>query len=207
MSTKPQPIVSPRGIAVWPRLNEPDFKFNENGEFSVDLRVDPNDPTVAGFLAELEQIYEEHYEATCQREGKKKLKRADMPWKPETDEDDDETGMVLIRFKRRHKVTSKKTGKTYFFQPVLFDSQRNPTTEMVGGGSEVRVKCEPYGWYTPQLGCGLKLSLSAVQIIELVSPGGANADGFDDEEGYVAAAATDEFPAEGEGDAPQKGDY
>lgn len=203
MSSQANYLVSPKGVAVWPKIHEPDFKFDTDGAFSVDLRVDPSLPEVAGFLDELGRRFEEHYAATCQREGKKTLKRAAMPWKPEQDDEGNDTGMVLIRFKRRHKVTSKRTGKTYFYQPAVFDSQRQIMTEPIGGGSILRVKCEPYGWYSPSLGCGLRLTMAAVQVLQLVPPGGgASADGFEEEEGYVASSATGEFE-----DSSEQGDY
>ena len=44
MATKKRErFVSPKGTAVWPRLNEPDTKFKPEGEYTVSLAFDPND--------------------------------------------------------------------------------------------------------------------------------------------------------------------
>ena len=33
-------FVTPKGIAVWPKLNAPDYKFNVDGEYKTTLKIE-----------------------------------------------------------------------------------------------------------------------------------------------------------------------
>ena len=45
-------FVTPKGIAVWPKLNAPDYKFNVDGEYSVKLKLSAEESQ--GLIKQLE---------------------------------------------------------------------------------------------------------------------------------------------------------
>jgi hypothetical protein len=175
-------ITTPAGIARYPRLNSPDTKFSEEGQYKVDLEMSAED--AEPFLKQIETMFAEFLSAKLAEinnklvmEGlpkKAKLKQHAAPW---TDND----GMVQLKLKV--KATGKgKDGETYTRQPKLFDASGQITNENIGGGSKLKVAVVPYFWYTASLGAGITLQPKAVQILDLVtwsSGGTAEAYGFE----------------------------
>ncbi|WP_343698873.1 hypothetical protein [Caulobacter sp.] len=201
-------LMAPAGIAIWPKLNEPDTKFNAAGEFHTKVAYDADDAAVQDFVAKLEKIRDEFFDTTVARlieekkAGKaKNLKKLEVA-KAELDEETgDETGRLLINAKLKHKVTTK-TGKSWEQKPDFFNAQKvvlkNPPK--IGGGSKLRlaVEASPYLRETDGV-VGVSLRLKAVQIITLVSGGARSADqyGFGEEEGDDvgdAEAVTNDTP-------------
>ena len=66
MNKRNPKVTTPKGIAVWPWLNEPDRKFNANGEYKVNLQMAHED--AQPFIEKLQEIHKEHYQETCKRE-------------------------------------------------------------------------------------------------------------------------------------------
>jgi len=214
--TKNERLVSPRGIAVWPRLNEPDYKFKEEGEFSCRTKFDPADAAYAEFKAKLEKLRDEAFAKFCSENPKKKKTAKVVPvYRDELDDEGDETGMEIINFKMKHKVTAKKTGKVYKLKPTIMNAKRvilDPAPS-VGGGSTVRVSFELFPYFNEKdKEFGLSFRLIAVQIIDLVEFGSRSNDrnDFDDEDGYdgegAAPADDDEDSEDGESDSGDDGD-
>jgi hypothetical protein len=85
---------------------------------------------------------------------------------------------------------SKSPGKVWGCEIPIFGASGDiPVTEEVWGGSKAIVAFQLQPWWTASLGFGIKLSIEAVQILELVSSNGARtatAFGFESVEGgYV----------------------
>jgi len=181
-------LVSPKGIASYPKLNEPDTKFKADGEYSVSLIVEPDE--AKSFTEAVQNCVKQYYTSQCQLLKKKELKKAGIPIKNDADKDGNETGKIKIKFTLPARVKSKKTGKEWEQRPALFDTKGKPITERVGGGSVLKVACEVFPWYTPALGVGASLRCKAVQVIDLKSPSGvSNAEAFGftaEEEGFVS---------------------
>lgn len=204
-------VTTPKGTAIWPRLNEPDRKFQPEGVYSVRLRLDEDD--AAPFQTKLSKLVEELYKEECLKQGKKSLKRAPMPWGPATDYDKDteskvEVDGVEFKFSMKAEVTTR-AGKKWSQRPALFDAKLNPLPEdadNIGGGSIIRVSAEVYPWYTASLGFGISLRPRAVQVIELKA-GGSSMDptalGFEAEDGYTTVASA----ASSFGDDDSDGDF
>lgn len=203
--------ITPKGIALYPRLNTPDTKFDVNGVYKVDLKLDTENETDAAFIESLNELHEEAFEEAVKdavKKGefktealaRKKIKRADLPYFPIEDEDGEETQFIKVRFKMKAKVQSKKTGETFELKPKVFDAHKQEMTKVPGiySGSVLRVAYKPVLWCTKQLGAGVKLQLEAVQIIELVEGSGGDADsyGFGDEDGYSYEAPAEKPPFE-----------
>jgi len=177
---------SPQGTAVWPWLNEPDTRFDENGVYTVTLRLSAED--AEPFMADLKQIFRDGYDAEVKKQKKQKLKLANMPWTDHEDDQGNETGMIDFKFKQ--KSAYEYEGKKIENRVLLIDAKRNPVTDQIGGGSKIRVGFEPYVWYVPSMGVGMSLRLKAVQVIDLVQyTKGQNTDEFDfkEEDGYTTA--------------------
>jgi hypothetical protein len=187
-------VTTPKGIAVWPWLNEPDRKFNAEGDYKVNLQLAQED--AQDFMEQLKSILQDHYKATCEAQGKTKLKKAPLPVIEVEDDEGNETGDVQIKFKLKAQYTYD--GKTISQRPVLMDAKRQPMTEKIGGGSTIRVGCEVYPYYTATIGVGLSLRCKVVQVLELKEfSAGAGGFDFNEEDGFeavsdsMANAATD----------------
>lgn len=175
---------------MYPKLTRPDRKFNAAGEFSIGVRMSEAD--AADLIEALSADLEEAYKRFCADEGKKKLKRSEhLPWKIVEDDAGEATGDIMFKGKMTHRV-EPKNGDPFEQTPSVFDAAGNPMSDTVGGGSIVRMNAEVYAWYTAALGVGISLRLRAVQVIELVAPGGnAESYGFEAEDGFVTAPTSE----------------
>lgn len=189
-------IQSPRGVASWPRLADPDTKFKAEGEYSIKLRL--RGAQAAELVSVIDAYHDEAAEffADDLKEAKAKEKnpkkraeipeRADPPYK-ELYENDAPTGEWEFNFKMKASGISKKTGKAWTRKPAVFDSKARPlqgeALAKVGGGSVVKVTGELRPFYTAALGIGVSLALEAVQVIESKTFGDRSAAnyGFGDE--------------------------
>jgi hypothetical protein len=89
----------------------------------------------------------------------------------------------------------------------VFDAKGTPMKDVqVWGGSEVKVAYVLRPFYTVMVGAGVQAKLSAVQVIKLVTGGArdAGAYGFNEEDGYEAAAVA---PAEGAAEGGDGSDF
>jgi len=175
---------TPIGKARWPHLSEPDTKFDEDGSYHVDLILDGEE--AADLVSRLEALYNDAYAGFCREKKKTNLKQSDMPFAPEEDDEGQATGNMVFRFKMR-----AKTKKGIDLRPLLFDAKMNPMTEVIGGGSDIRVSFDPSCWFVPALGVGMSLRLRGVQCVRLVEYlGGSDPEslGFQAEDGFESSA-------------------
>lgn len=210
-------VMTPKGIAKFPSLTKADTKFNPDGEFKcgIILTQEEAQPILDKATKLAEEIFAETKEALTESlkelKGEKlakakkalaELKMGDMPFKPVYDEDGNETGDVALNFKMKAQRKDKKTGKVTMMFPKLFDAAGNPFKGVdIWGGSMVKIAGSFNPFYMPGTStCGVGLRLAAVQVIELRTSGGGNAEsyGFGKEEGYEAPKS--EGSAEGFGD-------
>src|SRR3954469_13595757 len=214
-------FTTPKGVFVWPKLTEPDFKFKKEGEFSVKLRLP---------LAEAKPLINKLAPLHAQAEAEGKAKLAEIPvanrkkmeakgtkftvnpfYSSVYDEDGNETGEVEFKFTMTHSGQYKsgpKAGQKWPRKPGVFDAKGKPvpSSTQIWGGSigKVAFEAAPY-WVAGQLTCGLSLRLQAAQIIELVQGGqrSASSFGFGQEEGFEAAEETTTESSEGFTDETQ----
>lgn len=196
-------FTSPKGTFKFPRLNEPDTKFKEEGEYSVKLVVNPDDAGVQELIEKIDAAAAECLEAAKDAEKTPaKAKKWETKYLPYADVEDDEgepTGEIEFKFSMKASGTNKKTGKAWKRSPALFDAKGKPLGKdapQIWGGTIGKVNFEiiPYR-PTIQVGASVKLALNAAQIIDLVSGGGsrdASEYGFGEEEGYEAEDETSE---------------
>lgn len=196
-------FTTPRGIFQYPKLNEPDFKYKEGGEYGVKLVLSAED--AQPLIDKLTPLYDEaiaageaeYAELPVATRKKTPFKTSDFYTPVYDEESEEETGDVVFTFKMLASGTNKKTGKTWERKPVIFDAKGKPIPKppAIWGGTEGKVNFEASPYFTVTAGAGLSLRMNAVQILELVSGGmarSASAYGFGEEEGFDASDVEDE---------------
>lgn len=210
-------FTTPRGVFKYPKLNEPDTKFKEAGEYNVKLilsaeagqaLVDKLTPVFEEAVAAGEAAYAELPVATRK---KTPFKVNDFHSPVYDEETEDETGEFEFSFKMAASGTNKKTGKTWERKPAIFDAKGKLMTNPpeIWGGTEGKVNFEVMPYFTATAGAGISLRLNAVQIIELVSGGtarSASAFGFGEEEGFDSSEMGDEEENTTAGDSTEADD-
>lgn len=187
--------ITPIGIAVYPKLHEPDTKFDADGVYALKLKLTDDD--AEGLIKQIDDLINDEFKkavAEAKPQQKAKMKLADRSYEPEYDSDGKPTGFTLFNFKMKASGISKKTGKPWTRKPVIFDSKGKPITNpeiKVYGGSKVRVSYELTP-FTTNIGSGVSQRLNAVQVVELSNGNSRNASyyGFGELDGYVADDAT-----------------
>jgi hypothetical protein len=172
-------VTTPAGIAVYPKIEKPDTKFDVNGVYSIDLDLSGAD--AEELAAKLQKIADSAYAEECKSKGKKHLKRADMPWKQTED------GKTRFKFKLKAKAGTGE--KQWDQKPALFDAKGNPVKDLnVGSGSTVKVAFDVAPYFTAMVGHGISLRLRAVQVLELrqyIAGDNFDAFGFKATDGFV----------------------
>lgn len=199
--------VSPKGKALWCKVVEPDYEYNDSGVFQTDMVVDPNDATVIAYIGKLEALRDEAHAQAEKKLGKSIDALA--VFKKEV-RDDEETGMIIIRFKMPNIDKRKAKGDAHEIKVI--DKYRRPMEDKVevGNGSEIRCKGYHYAYYMAGnesrgiSDCiGVTTIWDMMQLIELVEYNGDGAGGFDDESGEEADGFANEAV---EAKAEPKGD-
>jgi hypothetical protein len=202
--------VSPAGVAIFPRVNKPDTKFNKAGVYSAKLKFKSDDAALLAFIAKYTETLDEFEVATKEKlaADKKTAKRAASLsrveiGKPEMDDNDDETGYTVINFKLNASYTDEKSGKTTTYVPKLFDAKNKATTVSVWGGSILKIAGTVNPYYVAKDNeIGISFRMSGVQILKLVTGNGQSAErmGFTEEEGGFedtdGSGFKDETPAQ-----------
>jgi len=179
-------FTTPKGIAYFPYISQPDTKFDEAGVYKVNLCIPKAEaePVIKLINAEILSGIKELIE-----KSKKEVKQAPVPYHDEVDDTTGEpTGNVIIKFKSKAA-----------YKPAVFDSKGNMmTSHNIYGGSAIKVNGSIAFYSSPSIGAGVTLRLRAVQIIEYVEGAdGATKFGFDSEDGFTvesSAAETEDTP-------------
>ena len=207
-------IITPAGIAVWPKLNEPDT-YKGKSTFNTKLVIDPTEDGLVNkqprnLVEAAEELRDAFLEATraslleqaaelkAAKKGAKAKEAADKArdieavdfGKPEVDDDSgEETGKLVISAKTNSTYKDKK-GVERDRKITVFDAKGKKLDEapQIGSGSTLKIAASMVPYYMPADNVvGVTLYLDAVQIIDLVTFGGgrsAEAYGFGEEEGY-----------------------
>lgn len=197
--TKPITLNTPLGTARYPWLTAPDTRFNEEGEYAVQLLLPEDAPEVKALVKKLKDVYEE-FRATLDDPKKAKKEPETYGFSSDLDDNGDETGYLVFKFKSKTGYTNKKGERVSLTAPALFDAKlkRLPAGTPIWGGTTMFVNFTPSAYFQGK-NCGVTLRLNACQIIELV--GGDNSSkagsdfGFNSEEGYSVAPELEENDA------------
>lgn len=206
--------VTPAGIAVYPKLNEPDTKFDPNGTYSVRLKL--TDEEAAPLIETIDELIDEAFDAAVAEAktpaAKKKIKRADVPYRAEENDQGEPTGYTLFNFKRKASGVTKE-GRVWAYACPVFDAKLKPvdlTKVKIGGGSTLVVSYSAAPYNVPAIGVGASLRLEAVQLLDLKEWGvkDASSFGFSVSAGFEAEEVSQEAQAfAGEDDADEFGDF
>ena len=175
-------VTTPKGKAVWPRIDTPDTKFDEDGVYSCKLHVSESD--FKAFSALIQPKLDAAYKEECSRQGKDLIRMAASSPLRINDEGDHE-----IYAKQKAKVHTKSKG-TLEFSITAVDSQgKKIDMPKIGSGSSLKMAVEVNTWFVPSQGFGYTLRLRAVQVLELIEYGGGDSSfGFGAEaDGYVGS--------------------
>ncbi|WP_419810782.1 hypothetical protein [Bacterioplanoides sp.] len=189
--------ITPRVELQFARLDSPDFKYNTDGEFIAFIALDPANPEHAEFISDYREMEEAAWAELVEEDKKRKKWKTASRLVEELDEEGDETGRLIMKFKQNHKLHSKKTGKSYTVNtiPTLDASRKTVAGLKPSGGSIVRVK---FRNRKAAVASSKELlitnDLVAVQVIELVEFNGA-ANGFDDEDGFDGSGYESSIPS------------
>jgi hypothetical protein len=203
---KKYPIyTSPKGVAKYVNLNNPQTSININGEakpvdpnYSVTLLVDPSDATTIEFVETIMKMHTDALAAERKANPKKKYKDEGIVnmISDETDKDGSPTGKTALKFK--HKASGERRDKSVWtYKPALFDAAGKPLPSgvVIFGGSVLKVA---YGVKHTPMPTGsfyTSLQLQAVQVLDLKSEyvKEASAYGFSSEEGYMGEGQENAF--------------
>lgn len=179
---------SPLGSAIYPFIEQPSTKFNAAGDYSVKLRLDGEDAKAfkATVDAWCEQSYQEAIKNETNPAKKKNKKRQNPPYEEVFDDAGNETGAIDFKFKALHSGTRKKDGSPWKFTLPIYDRKGQQIQKRIGigGGSTIRVYFTATLYDVSSTGCGVKLKMDAVQLVELVKFGQANIVVEEEESGY-----------------------
>ena len=177
--------ISELGEAIYPHLNKPDVKFNENGEYKVNLQI-PEDKA-KGMIAIYEKAIQDSISEAEAKLNGKKVKLAPKPYSIEN-------GQAVFKYKMKATGINRKTKEPFSQRPALFDAKKNPLNPSscnIWGGSKMKIAYVLRSYYSPALGAGVTAQLKAVQIIELVE--GKQLDLFAKEDGYENTTSPEEM--------------
>lgn len=191
---------TPRGVLIYPHLTEPDTKYvKDGGEYHTKFALPSDSPETEAFLAKLEEVRQKYLEDNPDDLKPAVLKKAKMAefGEEELDDEGSETGRLIFKLKLKAVVKTDK--KSWEQKPRLFDSG-DPTAGIapqpiegdisIWTGTEAKCRVELFPYFMQSTKeCGVSLRVKGVQILKLVSGGGASAGdmGFDaEEDGYMA---------------------
>lgn len=196
---------TPAGVAKWPHLTKPDFKFKDAGEFHTKLRIGAED-----FENTMKPIIDEIYEdavkkakALNAKEKKKPPKVLDLPYYK-----DEEANEYEVSFKAKYSWIDRATQEKKTRLVPIFNAAGTPMkgeSLKIGNGTTMRVSYVIDPFHTA-LGVGVSLKLEGVKILNLVEYG-ANAESYgfgeDESEAYPNEGYSgDAEESTGDDDAP-----
>jgi|LGOV01.1.fsa_nt_gb hypothetical protein len=196
-------VTSPRGDALWAKLDKPDREYNEKGMYSTDLVVDPGAQGVQTFIDKLEKLRDTAFDQANEGKPKNKLYTKRSVYKDDFDKDGNETGNIVFKFKMNN-VDDRRPGQNKVILVGPKASEGEIPMVQIGNGSLIRCVAfaNPYAMSSDKT-IGVSLILEKVQLLDLVSFGGD--DDLDDEDGEL------ELPNDGlsdeEVDTDEDGDF
>jgi hypothetical protein len=208
---------TPKLVLKFPKIHAPDYGSKNipkpDGEFSTKAIGMMDDPAVRAFIAKLQPHYDAAMDAAAEEfkalkaESRKKLGsvKPNPMFVELLDQDTEQpTGEVEFSFKRPYSGEYKsgtKAGQRWTATVPVFDAKGHEMKIVpeIWGGTVAIIAVEARPYFIPgTAAAGLKLALQGVQIIDLVSKGGARSAkslGFGEEEGYEHEEAEEEAPA------------
>ena len=158
--TKPLILTTPKGIAKWPYLIEPDIEFNPDGLFHTKLSCKKSESV--NIKKAIDDMIAQEVKKQHDQNPDKAIKKS-LPYTEEGDE-------IIFNFKMKAKGTRKSDGKPFTQEPNIVNADLTPFNkdQKIWGDSILKITFEPYAWNMP-VGIGCTLRIKTVQVLELVT--------------------------------------
>jgi hypothetical protein len=198
-------LTTPKATFRYPKLIEPETKFNPDGDYKVVAIIPAED--AAQLSDQLDALYEQHKASLKAQAPTQKFKAVDPSYGYE---EIDGKPVFVISTKMKAKGISRD-GRAWSSVPALFDASGSPvkdreTLRGMWSGTTGRVSFEACPFYNPALGAGVTLRLKAVQVIDLVENGGsADSFGFQGEAGWAPGETETPLPFDATGSVTEEG--
>ena len=162
-------LVSPVCVCRWPRLNEPDYQWKEDGEYNVTLTISKEWDEGIAYVDKINEMANE-WQDRCTKDAGGELNSFTSPVRTSKDNEDSWD----VAFKMTAKGTEKASGREWEQKPTLMNA-RHPDqvfNDIIGSGSHTRIAAHPYMWFNPSKGkrAGIKLQPRNVFVYRCVSP-------------------------------------
>lgn len=171
----------------YPKLIEPETRFNPEGVYKITALIDPRDADPVA--SALDELLNRHKESLKSQAPTQKFKLADLPW---SYEEVDGTPFFIVKAKMKASGMDRD-GRRWTSAPALFDAKGQPVKDRealarMWNGTMGKVSFEACPFYQSAIGAGITLRLKAVQVLSLVESGGsAESYGFGEEDGWTAS--------------------
>ena len=158
--TKPLILTTPKGIAKWPYLIEPDIEFNPDGLFHTKLSCKKSESV--NIKKAIDDMIAQEIKKQHDSSPDKPIKKS-LPYTEEGEE-------IIFNFKMKAKGTRKSDGKPFTQEPNIVNADLTPFNkdQKIWGDSILKITFEPYAWNMP-VGIGCTLRIKTVQVLELVT--------------------------------------
>lgn len=187
-------ITTPVCKFQYPKLIEPETKFNPEGVYKITGLIDTADADP--LAAQLDELLLRHKESLKAQAPTQKFKLSDLPY---GFEDIDGKPSFVVKAKMKAKGIDRD-GRAWSAAPALFDAKGGAIKDRdslkgLWSGTVGRISFDACPFYQAAIGAGITLRLRAVQIISLVEGGGsAESFGFAEEDGWTPAAQGEQVP-------------
>lgn len=182
-----QRLTTPVCKFQYPKLIEPETKFNPEGVYKITALIEAADADEIS--AALDGLLNKHKESLKAQAPTTKFKLADLPW---SFEEIDGTPYFVVKAKMKASGIDRD-GRRWTSAPALFDAKGQPVKDRdslkgMWSGTVGKISFEACPFHQAAIGAGITLRLKAVQIISLVEGGGsAESFGFEQEDGWTAS--------------------
>lgn len=172
---------TPAGEFLYPFLFSPSTKFDPDGVYKLELVLEDSAATEQ-VIETIAAAHEKNLTEVKKNNAKtrKKTKEQDLPFYPEVDDNGNETGRYVFKFKTKASGI-RKDGSKWSYRLPVFDAKGEPVNKdcKPGNGTVGKVCFSINPYYVASIGAGVSLRLEAVQIIDLIEYGtSTNPDAF-----------------------------
>ena len=169
--------VSPKGKAMWAKINSRIDEYEGKKKYSIDVIFDKD-----GEQKMLDVINHALDEAKNSPEYSGKVWRNDtdrLSYHDEVDKDGNETGNLVFHFQTKAFMRDRETGEeVQKIIPVFSNEEKRKLNkdESIGNGSVVRIKFTPSVYWMNKSSNGVNLYLSKIVVDKWVKFGGGDDD-------------------------------
>ena len=157
---KPLILTTPKGIAKWPYISEPDKEYNPDGLYHTKLSCKKTESV--NIKKAIDDMIAQEVKKQHDQNPDKAIKKS-LPY---TEEGDD----IIFNFKMKAKGTRKSDGKPFTQEPNIVNADLTPFNkdQKIWGDSILKITFEPYAWNMP-VGIGCTLRIKTVKVVQLVT--------------------------------------